>query len=88
MRRERDLVFVDLRGTGHSNALDFPPLGPPESPATWLRDLFDPEIVARARAELAQRADLTQYTTTNTAHDLDAVRAALGYERINLYALS
>jgi len=34
---------------------------------------------------LSQRADLAYYTTSVAVKDLDAVRAALGYEQINLY---
>lgn len=83
--RERDIVLVDQRGTGGSNALDCPQpeeLGAHES---------EKEIVARTRgclASLASRADVRYYTTSLAVADLEAVRAALRYERINLYAAS
>jgi pimeloyl-ACP methyl ester carboxylesterase len=37
---------------------------------------------------LAKDSDLRQYTTSIAVKDLDAVRSALGYERINLYGES
>ena len=39
-------------------------------------------------AEMAGTADLTQYTTDIAMADLDQVRAALGYEQINIYGAS
>jgi pimeloyl-ACP methyl ester carboxylesterase len=81
VRRERDLVLVDQRGTGGSNPLncDFPAdaLETDESPAR-LREL--------ARECLRSLpGDPRFYTTSIAVRDLDAVRAALGYDRINLY---
>jgi pimeloyl-ACP methyl ester carboxylesterase len=85
IQRERDIVLVDQRGTGGSNALECP---------DW-QDLSvhasDAEIAARTRACLASlepRADVTFYTTSLAVRDLEQVRAALGYERINLYGAS
>src|SRR5271155_4102763 len=43
------------------------------------------EKVRACRAELEKRADLTQYTTSIAADDLDDVRQAMGYDKINLY---
>ena len=81
----RDLVFVDQRGTGARSARL------PEStadPQSALREFFPPESVRRCRAALEAKADLTLYTTPVAADDLDEVRAALGYERINLFGAS
>jgi pimeloyl-ACP methyl ester carboxylesterase len=81
VRRERDIVLVDQRGTGDSNRLgcDFPidTMEIDESPAR-LR-----ELAAQCLATLP--GDARFYTTSVAVRDLDAVRAALGYERINLY---
>jgi pimeloyl-ACP methyl ester carboxylesterase len=83
--RDRDIVLLDQRGTGGSNALDCAQpeeLGGHESAA---------QITARTReclASLAARADVRYYTTSLAVADLETVRAALGYERINLYAAS
>jgi pimeloyl-ACP methyl ester carboxylesterase len=86
-RRHRDVVLFDMRGTGASNPLRCPALeqaAQADPPAP----LYPPELVARCAAELGARADLRQYTTAAAARDIDAVRAALGYERIDLNALS
>ena len=83
--RERDIVLVDQRGTGGSNALECP-----ESEDLSGRQ-SDAEIQARTRAclaLLAPRADVAFYTTSLAVRDLEQVRAALGYERINLYGSS
>lgn len=80
----RDVVLVDRRGTGGSNPLDCPAPEPGLSIARELK--MDPVEVARScRAALEVRADLTRYTSPYAADDLDVVRDALGYERINLY---
>ena len=83
-RRDRDLVLVDSRGTGESNPLNC------AVPSGSLQQRFEP-LVATARRclpELSARADLTQYHTENIADDLDDVRAALGYDRINIQGTS
>jgi pimeloyl-ACP methyl ester carboxylesterase len=86
----RDIVLVDQRGTGRSAPLDCG-----AEPATLpLRELADPQRqVERARACLRKlqalpHGDLRRYTTTVAMGDLDAVRLALGAERINLVAAS
>lgn len=86
LRAERDLVFVDQRGTGGSNPLQCDLYaGQPSGP---LGDFFPPDAVRVCRADLEQRAELRLYTSVQAAEDLDDVRAALGYERINLEAAS
>ena len=47
--------------------------------------LHPPEIVRSCRAELEKVANLTLYTTPIAMDDLEEVRAAMGYDRINLY---
>ena len=86
----RDIVFVDQRGTGGSNALHCS-LG--ESFNDIVQSVAigvdaDLPAVARCRYELEHRADLRLYTTPLAVEDLDEVRAALGYERINLFGVS
>ncbi|MDF2775067.1 MAG: Hydrolase, alpha/beta hydrolase fold family [Geminicoccaceae bacterium] len=84
LRERRDFVLVDQRGTGGSAPLDCPFYGPPDSLQSFLGHFMPLDAVRRCRAMFARERDLTQYTTTIAAHDLDEVRAALGYERINL----
>ncbi len=84
LRAMRDLVFVDQRGTGGSNALTCAFYGPPEEPQTYFDQFLPPSKVRACRDRLEASADLTQYTTASSVEDLEEVRAALGYERINL----
>lgn len=86
----RDLVFVDQRGTGGSNPLTC-------SLGETFNDIIqsvaigvDADLVAvdACRRDLEKRADLRFYTTPIAMDDLDEVRAALGYERINLFGAS
>ncbi len=82
IRRDRDLVLVDQRGTGGSNRLDCEmpeeALAGGEIPPAQMREL--------ARECLATLRSRPQFYTTSVAvRDLDAVRAALGYERINVF---
>ncbi len=79
----RDVVFVDQRGTGASNPLRCL-TGVPGSVEPWLGAAPRPREIRRCRQRLAARADLARYTTPVAADDLDAVRSALRYERINL----
>jgi pimeloyl-ACP methyl ester carboxylesterase len=81
----RDIVLVDQRGTGRSAPLQCEA----EDPALPLAEQFD---LQRARARLAQclqrlqalpHGDLRFFTTPIAMADADAVRAALGAERIN-----
>ena len=85
IRRDRDIVLVDQRGTGGSNALDCE-LGEED-----LYETSTADIVAQAERclrLLRAHADVRYYTTSLAVQDLDRVRAALGYDRINLYGSS
>jgi pimeloyl-ACP methyl ester carboxylesterase len=89
LRNDRDLVFVDARGTGKSNPLKCDDIG--ESPANldrYFGKLFPVSLVRACREKLEQSADLTLYTTIMAVDDLDEVRGALGYERVNLAGAS
>src|SRR5262245_61029602 len=66
LRRDRDLLLVDQRGTGKSAALSCK-LYSADDPAVSLRDLFPPAAVERCQRELSTRADLTQYSYTRFA---------------------
>jgi pimeloyl-ACP methyl ester carboxylesterase len=87
VRERRDLVFVDQRGTGNSNPLncDF---FTPADPQSYFGDYFPLADVRKCREQLERNADLTLYTTPIAADDMDEVRAALGYERLNLFGAS
>ncbi len=83
IRRTRDIVLIDQRGTGRSSPLTCDAFKPRDDEA------FDTDPVPRARtcaAQLqAQGVDAGQYTTSAWIADLEAMRVALGYERWNLW---
>ena len=83
LREQRDIVLIDQRGTGKSNplncAIDF------NNPQAMVDGAYSTDMLPGCRAELEKRADLTQYTTTNSVDDFDDVRAALGYDKVNLF---
>lgn len=84
LRRRRDVVLVDQRGTGDSNRLDCDYMwGGPR--ASYTEGFLPVDRVRACREELEERADLGQYTTPVAMDDLDELRQALGYERVNLW---
>ena len=84
VRRNRDLVLVDQRGTGGSNRLDC------TLPLETLEFDTSREQIERLSRECLQAlpGDPRFYTTSVAVTDLEAVRLALGYPRINLYGAS
>ena len=78
----RDILFVDQRGTGESNPLDCD-----DEEAQPLQSLFEdalPEHLVRKCVEQLD-ADPRQYITSIAIEDLEDVRAALGYPKLNLW---
>jgi pimeloyl-ACP methyl ester carboxylesterase len=88
VRTTRDLVLIDLRGTGQSAALTCPELVQRDSASTFDDQLLNPGAVRACRTRLEQRADLRQYTTAIAADDLDEVLGALRYTQVNFYGTS
>lgn len=84
IRAHRDIVLVDQRGTGSSHRLDCKVPKDPGDVQAFFEPTMPPAEIRRCRAELEAIADLTQYTTSIAADDLDEVRAWLGYDKINL----
>ncbi|HEX8174218.1 MAG TPA: alpha/beta fold hydrolase [Pyrinomonadaceae bacterium] len=84
VRQERDIVFVDQRGTGESNPLNCN-LYNDDDLQGYFGDMFPVKGVRDCRERLEKVADLTQYTTALAIEDFDDIRRALGYEKINLY---
>lgn len=89
LEARRDLVFIDQRGTGESA-----PLGCLDDVKRRpLKDSADDEKNAALLVEcrdgfIDAGVDLAQYATWIAMRDFDAVRAALGYETINLWGAS
>ena len=71
----RELVTVDMRGTGHSRAIDCPALQRAQG--------SDAHGVAQCARILGP--SFVSYRTSAAADDLNAVREALGRERITMY---
>jgi pimeloyl-ACP methyl ester carboxylesterase len=84
IRQSRDLVIVDQRGTGKSNRLDCSLPDDPELLKADPQQLHE----LRQKCIASLTGDPRFYTTSIAVRDLDAVRAALGYERIDLYGVS
>ncbi len=84
INRDHDLVMVDQRGTGGSAPLNC------AYPDDWEEVVPDSaRIQAATRRCLASLGDRVRFYTTSVAvHDLEAVRSALGYGRIDLYGSS
>jgi pimeloyl-ACP methyl ester carboxylesterase len=91
LQSDRDIVFVDQRGTGKSNPLSCKPSeaqAKSDESDDSEDDAANPAMLVRLRACLESykdKADVTKYTTTIAMDDLDDVRSFLGYGKINLY---
>jgi pimeloyl-ACP methyl ester carboxylesterase len=84
LREHRDLLFVDQRGTGKSHPLNCEFYNPNDM-QSYLGYFMPLEDVRKCRPQLEAYSDLKLYTTTIAMDDMDEVRAALGYEQINLF---
>jgi pimeloyl-ACP methyl ester carboxylesterase len=87
-REDRDLVFVDQRGTGNSNPLNCDIGDSPQDLQVFFGELLPEDKIRDCRVKLEKIADLKLYTTPIAMDDVDDVRAALGYEKINLLGAS
>jgi pimeloyl-ACP methyl ester carboxylesterase len=83
LNARRDIVYVDQRGTGRSNPLACKP----RRAVASLAEAADAHRAAVRLGECLREldADPRQYATWIAVRDYDAVRAALGAERINLW---
>lgn len=96
LRSERDIVLYDQRGTGKSQ----PGLFCPEiyqltvDTAEILLDYddglkrYDAALTDCRERMIKEGVNLSAFDSLENAADVDAVRAALGYDRINLYGVS
>jgi pimeloyl-ACP methyl ester carboxylesterase len=78
------VVLVDQRGTGKSNPLACNFRGDPNDMRGYFVEYLTLESIRACRAELEKTADLRLYTTTIAMADLDDVRGALGYNKVNV----
>ena len=82
VRKTRDIILVDQRGTGESSPLscDFEAV---DNVYSSLPDALNPQEVKDCVAQF--KGDVTQYNSENAIRDFDAIRAALGHEKLNIY---
>jgi pimeloyl-ACP methyl ester carboxylesterase len=88
INRRRDIVLIDVRGTGDSNGLQCQALQGHQGVLGFLDSFLPVAGVRSCRKDLEPRANLALYTTTNAVDDVDDVRAALGFDRINISGAS
>ena len=84
IRKTRDIILVDQRGTGKSH-----PLQCDESQQAKLYSIipeeFDEKEVLKCIEDLQKNNELGQFTSENAIRDFDEIRKALGHQQINLY---
>lgn len=84
MLRDRyDILLLDNRGTGESAPLRCN-FAPADRPEFYFLQLWPDALVRSCRRRLARAANLSLYTTSVAADDLNEVRAALGYPKLVL----
>lgn len=83
VRKQRNVILVDQRGTGESNLLACEGGADEETSPDAMT-----AAAAKCAATLSQKADLRFYTTTDAVADLEAVRQAIGAAQINLVGVS
>lgn len=88
LRRERDLVLIDQRGTGGPDRLGCSLADRDEDLQSHLDEMFPLDAVRRCRDELGKKYDLTRYTVADAVDDFDEVRLWLGYGKVNLIGSS
>lgn len=87
LNQNSDIVFIDQRGTGRSNPLKI------QATYTSLQDYFNDEfindsIIRSNYNTLRKQNDFTKYGTWNATLDIETVRKAMGYSKINIYGTS
>lgn len=89
VRRSRNILLVDARGTGGSHLLQCGELGELIDGSVSEPDTAQMRALAeRCRDRLAKTSDLRYYTTTDHIRDLDLLRRTVGVDRFNLVGIS
>lgn len=87
LQRRHDLVFVDQRGTGRSAPLECPQTN--DLQGVGVVDFAARQVLqCKEKLEALPYGDLRFYTTSIAMQDLDAVRDALHYSKLNLIGIS
>ncbi len=87
LRDQRDIVLVDVRGTGGSAPLECEELTGQRGVQAFLSEFLPVEGVKACYGRLSAR-DLGQYVTDSAVDDVADVVRALGYDRANLVGAS
>ena len=84
IRRDRDILLLDQRGTGKSNRLDCPETNDEQQIE------FDPEKISSLSREClaAQQVDPRYFTTSIAVKDLEHLRKQLYIDQWNIYGVS
>lgn len=89
VRRSRNILLLDARGTGKSHPLQCDEVTTIEEDAA---DSDDPALMRtlteRCRDRLAKTSDLRFYTTADHIRDLDLLRATIGVDQLNVAGIS
>jgi pimeloyl-ACP methyl ester carboxylesterase len=88
LRWRRDILLVDLRGTGESGRLSCPELTGENHYQEYLDEYVPAGKLKLCAERLRRTVDLTRYTLEASVDDVDEVRAALGYDKLNLFGTS
>jgi pimeloyl-ACP methyl ester carboxylesterase len=88
LRQERDLVFIDQRGTGEPDRLACRLATQEGDLQGRLGEMYPLDAVRRCRDELGKKYDLTRYTVDAAVDDFDEIRGWLGYGKVNLVGSS
>ncbi len=93
LNNRRDIVFVDQRGTGRPAPLECADpqresLAEQADPDRPFKRLLECQAALRKLPYIKTASDLGFFTTTLAMQDLNAVRQALGAERVNLIGAS
>lgn len=86
-REKRDIVLADMRGTGQSNPLRCAAIEVRQKRQPTL-PMYPPELVTECAQQSSVASDPRTYTTGAAAHDIELVRRALGYQQLDLNAIS
>ena len=82
VRKTRDIILVDQRGTGESHPLSCEFEDEQSVYSSIIKD-FKASDVTDCISQF--KGDLSQFNSENAIRDFDAVRSALGHEKINVY---
>ena len=93
---QRDMIIFDQRGVGLSEpALECVEFNNLAREIAVLENVTRAEVYQRQQealtacgTSLSAQYDLSQYSSANSARDIEALRMALGYEQVNLWGVS